>query len=143
MEVSREGCTNTTGDGKTSRGSSYYQSHMKKLRNTLDEKSCGDIIRGNVSNPEDFFRQEGEKRHTSTSPNYLTSTFILESTRPGDLVVDIWNGVGNTMVSTLLLNRKYVGIELENDYFQQTCRRIQMTKDRLRIDNKEDLSQAA
>ena len=44
----QEGCTNTTGDGKTSRGSSYYQSHMKKLRNTLDEKSCGDIIRGNV-----------------------------------------------------------------------------------------------
>ena len=139
----QEGCTNTTGDGKTSRGTSYYQSHLKKLRNTLDEKSCGDIIRGNVSNPEDFFRQVDEKRHTSTSPIYLTSTLILESTRPGDLVVDIWNGVGNTMVSTLLLQRKYVGVELENDYFQQTCRRVKMTEERLNNDTNEDLSQAA
>ena len=138
----QEGCTNTTGDGKTSRGSSYYQSHLKKLRNTLDENSCQDIIRGNVSNPEDFFRQVGEKRHTSTSPIYLTSTFILESTRPGDLVVDIWNGVGNTMVSTLLLNRKYVGIELEDDYFQQTCRRVKMTEDKLNNET-ENFSMAA
>jgi len=139
----QEGCTNTTGNGKTSRGNSYYQSHLKKLRNTLDEKSCGDIIRGNVSNPEDFFRQADEKRHTSTSPIYLTSILILESTRPDDLVVDIWNGVGNTMVSTLLLNRKYIGVELEYDYFQQTCRRIKMTEDRLNTDPYEDLSLAA
>ena len=102
-----------------------------------------DIIRGNVANPEDFFRQEGEKRHTSTSPIYLTATLILESTRPDDLVVDIFGGVGNTMVSALLLNRKYIGIELENDYFQQSCRRIGMTEERLKGDTNEDLSQAA
>jgi site-specific DNA-methyltransferase (adenine-specific)/site-specific DNA-methyltransferase (cytosine-N4-specific) len=138
----KEGCTNTTGDGKTKRGSSYYQSHLKKLRNTLDKESCEDIIWGNVSNPEDFFRQEGEKRHTSTCPIYLTSSLILESTRPGDLVVDIWNGVGNTMTSSLLLNRKYVGIELNDDYFQQSCRRVEMTE-RMLNGESDELSQAA
>ncbi|MBN2883110.1 MAG: site-specific DNA-methyltransferase [Clostridia bacterium] len=139
----REGCTNTDGKGKTSRGSSYYQSHLKKLRNTLDERNCTDIIRGNVCNPMDFFRQTDEKKHTSQSPLYLTSTLILESTRPDDLVVDIWNGVGNTMDSALLLGRKYVGIELEEDYFQQSCRRADITESILSINTPEDLAQAA
>jgi DNA modification methylase len=139
----REGCTNTDGKGKTSRGTSYYQSHLKKLRNTLDERNCCDIIKGNVCNPEDFFLQSDEKKHTSQSPIYLTSTLILESTKPGDLVVDIWNGVGNSGTSSLLLQRKYVGIELEDTYFQQTCRRVNMTENILNYDQNEDLSQAA
>lgn len=139
----REGCTNTNGKGKTSRGTNYYQSHLKKLRNTLDERICNDIVRGNVCNPEDFFRQEGEKKHTSQSPIYLTSTLILESTRPGDLVVDIWGGVGNTMTSSLLLGRKYVGVELEDDYYQQSCRRAEETEKMFRINPDQDLSQAA
>ncbi|NMC34497.1 MAG: hypothetical protein GYA36_18910 [Veillonellaceae bacterium] len=139
----RDGCTNTDGKGKTSRGNSYYQSHLKKLRNALDERVCTDIIRGNVCNPQDFFRQADEKKHTSQSPLYLTSILILESTRPEDLVVDIWNGVGNTMDSALLLGRKYVGLELQNDYFQQSCRRAENTERIIRLNNNEDLSKAA
>ncbi len=139
----REGCTNTDGKGNTTRGSSYYQSHLKKLRNTLDERNCTDIIRGNVCNPMDFFRQADEKKHTSQSPLYLTSTLILESTRPDDLVVDIWNGVGNTMDSALLLGRKYVGVELDNDYFQQSCRRADMTESVIGFKVKDGISLAA
>ena len=97
----KKGCVNTDGKGNTSRGSSFYQSHLKKLRNTLNQKTCSDIIKGNVANPRDFFIQADEKIHTSQSPMYLTSTLILESTKSGDLVVDIWNGVGNTMDSAL------------------------------------------
>lgn len=131
-ESFQEGCTNSDKKGNTTRGSEYYQSHLKKLRNTLDKRECMDIIRGNVCNPETFFRQEEQKKHSSQSPIYLTSTLILESTQPGDLVVDIWNGVGNTMTSALLLGRKYVGIELNKDYYDQTCRRIQLTEEMLR-----------
>lgn len=123
-----QGCTNTDNKGNTTRGTSYYQSHLKKVRDVLNDQICQDVIRGNVSNPEDFFRQVDEKRHTSTSPIYLTSTLILESTRPDDLVVDIWGGVGNTMVSSLLLGRDYIGIEKEANYFKQSQRRLQMTE---------------
>lgn len=137
-----KGCTNTDGKGNTSKGGLYYQSHLKKLRNTLDERNCADIIRGNVCNPNNFFRQADEKKHTSQSPLYLTSTLILESTRPGDLVADIWSGVGNTMDSALLLGRKYVGVELEEDYFKQSCRRAEETEGIIRLNN-EALSQAA
>jgi len=121
-----KGCTNTDNKGNTSQGGSYCQSHLKKVRNTLDDQTCIDIITGNVSNPEDYFRQEGEKRHTSTTPLYLTSVLILESSKPGDLCVDVWNGVGNTMESALLLQRDFVGIEKEENYFIQSQRRLQM-----------------
>ncbi len=139
----KEGCTNSDGKGNTTRGTSYYQSHLKKVRNTLDRGNCNDIIKGNVANPGDFFRQADERKHTSTAPMYLTSTLILESTQPGDLVVDIWNGVGNTMDSALLLGRQYIGVELENDYFQQTCRRAEDTEKILSINSGDSLNQAA
>ena len=140
----REGCTNTDNRGKTTRGKIYLQPNLKKPRNTFDEDTCKqivldniqdldynfrmniDVIRGNVQRPEDYFRDENEKRHTSTAPQYLTKTLILESTKPGDLVVDIWNGVGGTMESSLLLQRDYIGIEKEVNYFKQSQRRLQI-----------------
>jgi DNA modification methylase len=138
------GCTNTDNRGNTTRGGSYYQPNLKKPRNTMEDNSGRqlvldnidgteddlirniEIIRGNVQHPEDYFRKDDEKRHTSTSPQYLTMTLILESTEPGDLVVDIWNGVGGTMESSLCLKRDYIGVEQEENYIRQTQRRLQM-----------------
>ncbi|WP_284462993.1 DNA modification methylase [Chryseobacterium sp.] len=121
------GCTNH-GNKKTGiKGGKYFQSNLKKVVNVLDKGYCEDIIRCNVGNPGDFFRQaqEVENRHSSTSPIELTATLVLESTQPGDTVLDIWNGVGNTMLSSLLLGRKYVGIEIEEKYFKQTVEKVQ------------------
>jgi DNA modification methylase len=138
------GCTNTDNRGNTTRGGIYFQPNLKKPRNTLDDETGKqivldnidgteddlirniNIIRGNVQHPENYFRAEDEKRHTSTSPQYLTMTLIMESTKPGDLVVDIWNGVGGTMESSLVLKRDYIGVELEENYFRQTQRRLQI-----------------
>ncbi|WP_336731280.1 DNA methyltransferase [Chryseobacterium sp. VD8] len=120
------GCTNH-GNTKTGvKGGKYFQSNLKKVVNVLDKGYCEDIIKCNVGNPGDFFRQaqEKENRHSSTSPIELTATLVLESTQPGDTVLDIWNGVGNTMLSSLLLGRKYVGIEIEEKYFRQTIEKV-------------------
>jgi DNA modification methylase len=144
LEGFQVGCTNTDNRGKTTRGGVYFQPNLKKPRNTMDDETGKqivldnidgseddlirniNIIRGNVQRPENYFRLDDEKRHTSTSPQYLTMTLILESTKPGDLVVDIWNGVGGTMESSLCLKRDYLGIELEENYIKQTQRRLQM-----------------
>jgi DNA modification methylase len=144
LEGFQVGCTNTDNRGNTTRGGIYFQPPLKKPRNTLDDETGKqivldnidgteedlirniNIIRGNVQHPEDYFRLDDEKRHTSTSPQYLTMTLILESTKPGDLVVDIWNGVGGTMESSLCLKRDYLGIELEENYIRQTQRRLQI-----------------
>lgn len=119
-----EGCTNHSNKAVSNRGSKYFQSNLKKIVNTLDNDYCEEIIRGNVGNPGDFFRQVEEKKHSSTSPIYLTSTLILEGSKPGDIILDIWNGVGNSMLSSLLLGRKYIGIEIEENYYNQTIKKV-------------------
>lgn len=119
-----EGCTNHSNKSASNRGSKYFQSNLKKIVNTLDNDYCEEIIKGNVGNPGDFFRQSEEKKHSSTSPIYLTSTLILEGSKPGDVILDIWNGVGNSMLSSLLLGRKYVGIEIEENYYNQTIKKV-------------------
>lgn len=151
LEGFQVGCTNTDNRGNTTRGGIYFQPNLKKPRNTLDEDSSKqlvlnnidgteddlikniNIIKGNVQHPEDYFREDDEKRHTSTSPQYLTMTLILESTKPGDLVLDIWNGVGGTMESSLVLGRDYIGIELEDNYFNQTQRRLQILENQGKV----------
>lgn len=119
-----QGCTNHSNNPTSNRGGKYFQSNIKKVLNTLDENYCKSIIRGNVGNPGDFFRAAETVKHSSTSPIYLTSTLILEGSHPGDTVIDIWNGVGNSMLSSLLLGRKYVGIEIEQDYYDQTIKKV-------------------
>lgn len=118
------GCTNHSNNPESNRGGKYCQANIKKVLNTLDENYCEDIIRGNVGNPGDFFREAEKVKHTSTSPIYLTSSLILEGSSPGDTVIDIWNGVGNSMISSLLLGRKYVGIEIEENYYNQTIKKV-------------------
>lgn len=119
-----QGCTNHSNNPESNRGGKYFQSNIKKVLNTLDENYCEQIIRGNVGNPGDYFRVAEKVKHSSTSPIYLTSTLILEGSAPGDSVLDIWNGVGNSMISSLLLGRKYAGIEIEQDYYNQTIKKV-------------------
>lgn len=119
-----EGCTNHSNNPESNRGGKYIQSNAKKILNTLDENYCEQIIRGNTGNPGDYFRAVEEVKHSSTSPIYLTSTLILEGSAPGDTIIDIWNGVGNSMISSLLLGRKYVGIEIEENYYNQTIKKV-------------------
>ena len=119
------GCTNHSKNGTTTRGGKYIQAGIKKPRNTFDLDVCDDVITSCVANPDDFYIQLNERRHDSQFPPELSAFFTLEGSEPGDLCGDIWNGVGNSMWGTLLTGRQYFGVEIENDYFNQTCRKIQ------------------
>jgi|GEM_PF-2419321 len=135
----RSGCTNHSKNGKTTRGGNYVQGNLKKVRNTVSIDMCDDVIESNVANPEDWFRQANERRHTSQYPPELSALFILEGSASGDTIGDIWNGVGNTMIGALLTGRKYLGVEIEDVYFQQTCRRVQQTEEKLLTDETPEL----
>ena len=128
--IYQSGSTNPLKNGTTKRGEGYVQSTLKKVRNTLDNQTCIDYIEGNVANPEDWFRikdtldNTDETRHTSTTPTWLTTLLLMEATEKNDVVLDIWNGVGNSMSSSLLTMRRYIGVEREDTFYRQTCRRV-------------------
>lgn len=67
---------------------------------------------------------KGNKIHPSEKPNELMELFISNSTNEGDLVLDCFMGSSSTGVACKNLNRKFIGIELDEKYFDIAVDRI-------------------
>ena len=66
-------------------------------------------------------------KHPTQKPVELLKRIILSSTKEGDLVLDPFCGSSTTGVAAVSLNRKYVGIDLEEDYLQLSEKRLKET----------------
>lgn len=62
--------------------------------------------------------------HFATYPPQLIEPCILAGSRPGDTVLDPFNGSGTTGEVALRLDRCYVGIEINPEYVTLTQRRL-------------------
>jgi DNA modification methylase len=62
--------------------------------------------------------------HFATFPEGLVEPCILSASRPGDVVLDTFNGVATTGVVALKHGREYLGIELHPEYIEQSEKRI-------------------
>lgn len=63
-------------------------------------------------------------KHPTQKPIQLLDRIILASTRPGDIVLDPFNGSGTTGVAAYRENRQYIGIELEEGYIKTSIKRL-------------------
>jgi DNA modification methylase len=63
--------------------------------------------------------------HFATFPEEIPRTCILAGSRPGDVVLDPFNGAGTTGVAALALGRNYVGIDLNPEYIEMSRRRLE------------------
>lgn len=66
-------------------------------------------------------------KHPTQKPTALLKRIILASTREGDLVLDPFCGSSTTGVASTLLNRKYVGIDIEEEYLNLSKKRLEQT----------------
>jgi len=57
-------------------------------------------------------------------PLILMEKIILATTEEGDTVCDPFMGSGTTGVACRNLNRNFIGIELDKDYFEIATKRI-------------------
>lgn len=67
-------------------------------------------------------------KHPTQKPLALLNRCIEASTKEGDFIFDPFAGSSTTGVSALQLNRKYCGIELENDFVDLSIKRLQQVK---------------
>src|SRR3990170_4777224 len=63
-------------------------------------------------------------KHPTQKPIELLKRIILASTKEGDLVLDPFCGSSTTGVAAVMLNRKYVGIDLEEEYLHLSKKRL-------------------
>jgi len=64
-------------------------------------------------------------KHPTQKPIELLKRIILASTHEGDLVLDPFCGSSTTGVAAVLLDRKYVGIDLEDEYLRLSKKRLE------------------
>jgi DNA modification methylase len=66
-----------------------------------------------------------DSEHPTQKPIALMEHYIRNSTNPNETVLDPFMGSGTTGVACVKLGRKFIGIELDQKYFDIACKRIE------------------
>jgi len=71
-------------------------------------------------------RLEIQKLHGATFPKEISDRLVRMYSHEGDLIFDPFAGIGTTLMSSMNLNRKGIGIELSKEFFQYAIRYLQL-----------------
>lgn len=63
--------------------------------------------------------------HPCCKPVEILSNFVENSSKEGDIIFDPFMGSGSTCIAAKRLNRKYIGFELEEKWFNVAKDRLQ------------------
>lgn len=88
----------------------------KKARATFNEHCKGSVWR---------FATPRGKLHPTMKPLPLMEYLVKTSSNENDVVLDFTMGSGTTGVACANLNRKFIGIELDEGYFKAAAERVQ------------------
>ena len=69
-------------------------------------------------------RLKGKYSHPTQKPIKVLSHFIKIASNEGDTVFDPFMGVGSTGVAAVKLNRKFIGFEIEENYYGASVNRL-------------------
>ena len=108
---------------------SQYKDNSGKLTVLSKKTISATKIKGNIFN----YRTgstEGDaisKKHPARFPEQLASDHIISWSNEGDKILDPFAGSGTTGKMAKLLGRKFVGCEIDNEYFDIAHKRIEQT----------------
>ncbi len=90
-------------------------------------KSDKDAVQEYENYPRDvlFFSVENKTVHPTQKPVALLEYLVKTYTNPGDLVLDNCMGSGSTGVACVNTGRRFIGMELDKQYFEIAEKRIQ------------------
>jgi DNA modification methylase len=117
----------------------WAKTRLKNLSETdkkRDESKVGSGFGKNISNwvdrdmvyPSNVLHMATEcynQQHSAVFPVDLPAWFIKLFTKPGDIVLDPFNGSGTTCVAANRLDRDYLGIDVNQEYCELAINRLQ------------------
>ena len=84
------------------------------------------MIQGNMKNKEQRF-------HPTQKPTAIIIQLLNYYTKEGDLILDPFMGSFTTAVACHKMGRKFIGAELDKEYFEKGSKRLNDTKSQLTI----------
>ena len=109
-------------DKHSAPGNFYNYQHelvmFTTMRNAFNVKGTHSVISDIPAFCTGAKKTNGEKVHPTQKPVELIGKFILDSTNEGDTVLDTFAGSGTTGVACVNLNRRFIGMELDDNYFK-------------------------
>lgn len=128
-ECKNPNCSDKSKSGRGKRFSkrSVMMDSYKKEENFIPKEFVSIFRRDIVKiNPVIKINCKGEniKNHSAPYPELIPEMAIRYFSGVGDTVVDIFHGSGTTGVVSYKLNRKYIGIEKDENYFLSSIKRI-------------------
>ncbi|HVB55503.1 MAG TPA: DNA methyltransferase [Candidatus Acidoferrales bacterium] len=73
----------------------------------------------------------GNKLHPTQKPVTVLAQLIRSFSLPGELVLDPFAGSGSACAAALLTNRKYLGMELDAEYYLAAIERLERVQERI------------
>lgn len=106
---------------------------VKKKANRYNELTGKEWLQYSFSIWRDIRKNEKENKlkHPAMFPTQLASRVIDIFTKRNDVVLDPFMGVGSTIVSAYIKERKSIGFELSEEYASVTRKRMKKLKERL------------
>ena len=95
---------------------------LAKGRPPLPKQPLGDVMDMPYS---------GNKLHPTQKPVVVLAPLVRSFTLPGELVLDPFAGSGSSCAAALLAGRRYLGVELDAEYFHQASARLERVKERI------------
>lgn len=71
--------------------------------------------------------------HDSQKPVSLFQTLIENSSNEGEVVFDPFMGSGTTAIACIRSNRRYVGCEIDNKFYELANKRIKLEKQQIKL----------
>lgn len=99
--------------------------YMKNCEYTLFmRKGEAKVINDLGSKTVEMYPNPTDKRHPTEKPVALMERYIGNSSNAKDIVLDPFMGSGTTGVASINLGRRFIGMELDKQYFDIACERI-------------------
>ena len=74
-----------------------------------------------------------DKEHPTQKPVELVTEFLLLSSKEGDTILDAFMGSGTTAVACIKEKRHFIGFELNKEYYDKACKRIDAAQRQLTL----------
>lgn len=79
----------------------------------------------------DFEKEHGRQYHSTQKPVALIEYLIKTYTNEGETVLDNCMGSGTTAIAAIKTNRRFIGFELDTDFFEIANKRIEDFRQRM------------